>query len=219
MMLYNNTRPSIKIPPLPSQAAATSACPWPSNSARSSRCHCRGGTNPAGGCRRTQARDRFFAADLSDGRCATHCRLVPELHGCLICCVPQPYLSPCSPPQLLPRRFPPRHRLCYWPSAIVAIMTSRTTGSVKSWTGCTPPGTARVPGSVAAIPFPPSSGFSTPCPVSHWIRRRFSLGSGLTDPLRRNSPPVGTKITYRYRELTKNGMPRFPRYLRVRVKL
>jgi DNA ligase-1 len=46
--------------------------------------------------------------------------------------------------------------------------------------------------------------------------RRFSLGSGLTDILRRNPPPVGTLVTYRYRELTQNGMPRFPRYLRVR---
>jgi DNA ligase-1 len=48
--------------------------------------------------------------------------------------------------------------------------------------------------------------------------RRFALGSGLTDALRRNPPPIGTVITYRYRELTKNGMPRFPRYLRVRDK-
>ncbi|OHC62812.1 MAG: DNA ligase [Rhodocyclales bacterium GWA2_65_19] len=46
--------------------------------------------------------------------------------------------------------------------------------------------------------------------------RRFSLGSGLTNTLRRSPPPVGTLITYRYRELTKNGIPRFPRYLRVR---
>jgi len=49
--------------------------------------------------------------------------------------------------------------------------------------------------------------------------RRFALGSGLSDALRRNPPPVGTLVTYRYRELTKNGMPRFPRYLRVRDKL
>lgn len=49
--------------------------------------------------------------------------------------------------------------------------------------------------------------------------RRFALGSGLSDALRRNPPPVGTLITYRYRELTKNGMPRFPRYLRVRDRL
>lgn len=49
--------------------------------------------------------------------------------------------------------------------------------------------------------------------------RQFSLGSGLNDAQRRNPPPVGTLITYRYRELTQNGMPRFPRYLRVRDKL
>jgi hypothetical protein len=29
----------------------------------------------------------------------------------------------------------------------------------------------------------------------------------------------GTLVTYRYRELTKSGMPRFPRYLRVRDSL
>jgi DNA ligase-1 len=46
--------------------------------------------------------------------------------------------------------------------------------------------------------------------------RRFSLGSGLSDALRRNPPPLGTLVTYRYRELTPNGMPRFPRYLRAR---
>lgn len=49
--------------------------------------------------------------------------------------------------------------------------------------------------------------------------RRFALGSGLSDALRRNPPPVGTLVTYRYRELTKSGMPRFPRYLRVRERL
>ncbi len=48
--------------------------------------------------------------------------------------------------------------------------------------------------------------------------RRFALGSGLSDALRRNPPPVGTLVTYRYRELTQNGMPRFPRYLRVRER-
>lgn len=49
--------------------------------------------------------------------------------------------------------------------------------------------------------------------------RRFALGSGLSDTLRRDPPPAGTLVTYRYRELTPNGMPRFPRYLRVRDKL
>jgi DNA ligase-1 len=46
--------------------------------------------------------------------------------------------------------------------------------------------------------------------------RRFSLGSGLSDALRRDPPPLGTLVTYRYRELTPGGMPRFPSYLRVR---
>lgn len=47
--------------------------------------------------------------------------------------------------------------------------------------------------------------------------RRFRLGSGLSDALRREPPPLGTQITYRYQQLTPNGMPRFPRYLRVRA--
>ncbi|OGU50024.1 MAG: DNA ligase, partial [Hydrogenophilales bacterium RIFOXYA1_FULL_63_33] len=46
--------------------------------------------------------------------------------------------------------------------------------------------------------------------------RRFRLGSGLSDSLRRQPPPLGTRITYRYQHLTKRGVPRFPRYLRVR---
>jgi len=49
--------------------------------------------------------------------------------------------------------------------------------------------------------------------------RRFALGSGLSDAQRRNPPPPGTLVTYRYRELTKSGMPRFPRYLRERDRL
>jgi DNA ligase-1 len=46
--------------------------------------------------------------------------------------------------------------------------------------------------------------------------RRFRIGSGLTDALRLQPPAIGTRITYRYQHLTKNGLPRFPRYLRVR---
>lgn len=46
--------------------------------------------------------------------------------------------------------------------------------------------------------------------------KRFRIGSGLSDALRRVPPPIGTRITYRYQHLTKNGVPRFPRYLRVR---
>lgn len=46
--------------------------------------------------------------------------------------------------------------------------------------------------------------------------KRFRIGSGLSDALRRQPPPIGSRITYRYQHLTKNGLPRFARYLRVR---
>ena len=45
--------------------------------------------------------------------------------------------------------------------------------------------------------------------------RRFAVGSGLSDALRRNPPPIGTLITYRHSGLTGRGMPRFPRFYRV----
>ena len=46
--------------------------------------------------------------------------------------------------------------------------------------------------------------------------QRFALGSGLSDALRRNPPPVGSWVTYRYRERTPSGLPRFASFLRVR---
>lgn len=45
--------------------------------------------------------------------------------------------------------------------------------------------------------------------------KEFRLGSGLSDALRRNPPAVGASITYRYQELTKDGIPRFARYWRM----
>jgi ATP-dependent DNA ligase len=47
--------------------------------------------------------------------------------------------------------------------------------------------------------------------------RRFRIGSGLTDAIRANPPALGALVTYRYRELTPAGQPRFPRYLRERT--
>ncbi|MBS0345493.1 MAG: DNA ligase [Proteobacteria bacterium] len=44
----------------------------------------------------------------------------------------------------------------------------------------------------------------------------FQIGSGFTDEERRNPPPVGSVITYRYRDLTAAGVPRFATYLRRR---
>ncbi len=46
--------------------------------------------------------------------------------------------------------------------------------------------------------------------------KRFRIGSGLSDADRSNPPPIGSLVTYRYQELTANGIPRFPRYWRVR---
>ena len=47
--------------------------------------------------------------------------------------------------------------------------------------------------------------------------KTFRIGSGLSDALRRNPPPIGALITYRYQSLTGSGIPRFARYLRVRA--
>lgn len=44
----------------------------------------------------------------------------------------------------------------------------------------------------------------------------FKLGSGLTDALRENPPPIGSLVTYQYLGKTKTGKPRFSSYLRVR---
>lgn len=44
--------------------------------------------------------------------------------------------------------------------------------------------------------------------------REFSLGTGFTDTQRRTPPPVGSTVTYRYRDLTPSGLPRFASFLR-----
>jgi DNA ligase-1 len=44
--------------------------------------------------------------------------------------------------------------------------------------------------------------------------RRFRVGSGLDDALRRAPPPIGARITFRHRGLTADGLPRFPTYWR-----
>ncbi len=49
--------------------------------------------------------------------------------------------------------------------------------------------------------------------------RRFLIGSGLPDALRRDPPPIGSVVTYRYRDLTSTGLPRFASFLRVHTTL
>jgi DNA ligase 1 len=49
--------------------------------------------------------------------------------------------------------------------------------------------------------------------------RRFFIGTGFSDEQRRNPPPLGSSITYRYRDLTRTGLPRFASFLRVHTAL
>jgi DNA ligase 1 len=46
--------------------------------------------------------------------------------------------------------------------------------------------------------------------------REFSLGTGFTDTQRRDPPPIGATVTYRYHDLTRHGLPRFASFLRMR---
>lgn len=45
---------------------------------------------------------------------------------------------------------------------------------------------------------------------------KFSVGTGLSDAERASPPPIGSRITYRYQELSKDRVPRFPSYVGVR---
>jgi DNA ligase-1 len=47
---------------------------------------------------------------------------------------------------------------------------------------------------------------------------RFNLGSGFSDAERRDPPPIGSQVTYRYVVLSAGGVPRFASFLRVRTE-
>ncbi len=49
-------------------------------------------------------------------------------------------------------------------------------------------------------------------------KKRFKIGSGFTDKQRRHPPKIGDVITFKYYGLTKNGIPRFASFMRVRKK-
>ncbi len=44
---------------------------------------------------------------------------------------------------------------------------------------------------------------------------RFRLGTGFSDAQRRDPPPIGATVTYRYRDVTPAGKPRFASFVRV----
>ncbi|MCP3101021.1 DNA ligase [Myxococcus sp. K15C18031901] len=47
--------------------------------------------------------------------------------------------------------------------------------------------------------------------------KRFNVGTGFSDAERAAPPALGTLITFRYQELSNDGVPRFPSYVGVRI--
>ena len=47
--------------------------------------------------------------------------------------------------------------------------------------------------------------------------KRFSLGTGFSAADRANPPAIGSRVTYRYRDLTPSGLPKFASFVRVRA--
>ena len=48
---------------------------------------------------------------------------------------------------------------------------------------------------------------------------RFAIGTGFSDKDRENPPPIGSTVTFRYRELNPSGIPRFASFMRIRDDL
>ncbi|GIU53087.1 DNA ligase [Shewanella sp. KT0246] len=48
--------------------------------------------------------------------------------------------------------------------------------------------------------------------------KRFNIGSGFSDQERADPPAVGAVVTYQYLGFTKNGIPRFAHFLRLRLE-
>jgi DNA ligase-1 len=46
---------------------------------------------------------------------------------------------------------------------------------------------------------------------------KFAVGTGFSDAERGSPPPIGSRITFRYQELTDGGVPRFPSYVGIRA--
>ena len=52
--------------------------------------------------------------------------------------------------------------------------------------------------------------------VDIFSKIKFKIGSGFSDEIRQNPPKIGTIITYKFTNLTKNNRPRFPVFLRIK---
>ena len=49
-----------------------------------------------------------------------------------------------------------------------------------------------------------------------WQGVEFKVGTGFSDDQRRNPPSIGSSVTFRYQELSKDGVPRFPSFVTAR---
>jgi DNA ligase-1 len=47
--------------------------------------------------------------------------------------------------------------------------------------------------------------------------KRFNIGTGFSDKQRESPPAVGSTVTFKYQELTRDGVPRFPVFVGVRI--
>jgi len=47
--------------------------------------------------------------------------------------------------------------------------------------------------------------------------KQFRLGTGFSDAQRRSPPEIGSIVTYQYRDLTPQGLPKFANFLRIRA--
>ncbi|MDD1780779.1 DNA ligase [Enterovibrio sp. ZSDZ35] len=47
--------------------------------------------------------------------------------------------------------------------------------------------------------------------------KTFKIGTGFSDQQRENPPPLGAMVTYRHNGFTKNGIPKFARFVRVDI--
>lgn len=52
--------------------------------------------------------------------------------------------------------------------------------------------------------------------ICEYNDKSFKIGSGLSDTLRRNPPPIGSIISFKFQGLTHNGIPRFPTFWRIK---
>jgi len=48
--------------------------------------------------------------------------------------------------------------------------------------------------------------------ILSWKDKEFRVGTGISDKERGNPPSIGSKITFKYQELSTGGIPRFPVY-------